>query len=134
VSEDYERIVRRMFEEWNEHRSDLAVKYFDPGIELDTRGLPQPDWQGLYRGIDEFTQWARTWVSAWENAQQFPIWVEQRGDRVAAWVRMRLVGRRSGIGGDYAGGWSFTFQDDKVVRVRLFTDESETRAELDAPS
>jgi hypothetical protein len=43
---------------------------------------------------------------------------------------MRLVGKLSGIGGDYEGGWSFTFRDDKIVHIRLMAEEAETRAEL----
>lgn len=132
MSESYEQIVRGLFEEWNEHRDELTAKYFHPDIELDTRGLPQPDWQGLYHGMAEYRQWARTWVSAWENAQQFPIWVEQRGERVAAWVRMRLVGKRSGIGGDFDGGWSFSLRGGKIISIRLIADEEETRAQLEA--
>ncbi len=131
VAEDHEQIVRGLFQEWNERRSELTASYFDPDIELDTRGLPQPDWQGLYRGVAEYRRWARTWVSAWENAEQFPIWVERRGDRVAAWVRMRLTGRTSGIGGDFEGGWSFTWRDGKIIGIRLIADESETRTELE---
>ena len=131
VGENHEQIVRGLFAEWNEHRGELTARYFDPDVELDNRGLRQPDWQGVYRGVAEYRQWARTWVSAWENAQQFPIWVEQSEDRVAAWVRMRLVGRWSGIGGDYEGGWSFTWRDEKIIAIRLIADESETRAELD---
>jgi hypothetical protein len=132
MSAGYEEIVRGLFAEWNGRRDDLTAEYFHPDIELDTRGLPQPDFQGVYRGFGEYLQWARTWLAAWDNAQQFPVWVEQRGDRVVAWVRLRLIGRFSGIGGDFFGAWSFVFRDGKIVRIRLVADEAAARAELES--
>ena len=126
---NYEEIVRGLFAEWNEHRGELTAQYFAPDIELDTRGLPQPDFQGVYHGLNEYAAWARTWLAAWDDAQQFPVWIEANRDAVAAWVRIRLIGKHSRIGTDRAhGGWVFRFRDGKIVHIRLIADEAETRA------
>ena len=128
----YEEIVRGLFAEWNDHGGELTARYFDPAVELDTRGLPQPDFQGVYRGLNEYATWARTWLSAWDDAQQYPVWIESKGSMVVAWVRLRLVGKHSGIGTDQAyGGWAFRFRDGKIVHIRLIADEAETRAAQD---
>ena len=123
-------LVRDLFEEWNQRRGELTLRHFDPGLVFDTRGLPQPDFQGLYHGLEEYFSWARTWLSAWDNAQQHPVWVEASGDRVAAWAALELVGRHSGITDDLYGGWGFTFRDDKIVAIRLMTGEDATRGYL----
>jgi hypothetical protein len=133
VSAEYVTVVRGLFAEWNEHRGELTAEYFHPDIELDSRGLPQPDFQGVYHGLEGYARWASTWLSAWDNAQQYPVWVEGRNERVVAWVRLHLVGKLSGIGtDDLHGGWSFQFRDGKIVHIRLIVEEDEARGELGA--
>ena len=129
---DHAATVRGMFEAWNEHRQRDTVGLFHQDIVLDARGLPQPDFSDVYRGIEEYGRWTVTWLGGFEHIEQHPVWVEQSGDRVASWVH--LVGRfkTTGIDFDEHGGWIFDFRDGKVGHIRLMTDEDETRAMLDA--
>jgi ketosteroid isomerase-like protein len=131
VSEQQETVVRELFEAWNRRGGAETLRHFHDDVELDTRSLPQPDFQGLYHGLEGFGTWANTWLSAWEHIEQHPVWVESRGDRVAAWVRMPAIGKGSGIRLEEHGGWAFTFRDGKVSHIRLMVDEGETRRELD---
>lgn len=123
-------LVRGLFDEWNSHRGELTRRHFDRNLVFDTRGLPQPDFQGLYRGFDQYLRWAGTWLSAWDNAQQTPVWIEVRANRVVAWVQLHLVGRYSGIADHPFGGWAFDFEGEKIVGIRLIAEEADALAYL----
>jgi hypothetical protein len=122
-----------MFVAWNERRQRDTVQLFDAGVVLDARGLPQPDFSGVYRGLEEYGRWTITWLSAWEHITQAPVWIRAREDRVVAWVRIDAVGKHSGIGGDGYGGWDFTFRNGVVTHIRLILDEADAIDAIDAP-
>jgi ketosteroid isomerase-like protein len=131
VSErEYEELVRGLFEAWNSHRIADTADVFHDDMELDTSDLPQPDFSGFYRGREAMGTWTRTWLAAWQHLEAEPVWIASRGEQVVVWLRMRMIGKGSGVPVEIPGGWGFWFRDGKVCRVRLYADEQKARDSL----
>lgn len=120
-------LTRELFEAVGQRRLSVWAEHLDRNVELDTRDLPQPDISGVYRGLDAFTRWTRSWLSAWEHLQNELLWVDANEDRAVAWIRMRMSGRGGGVPVERDGGWGFTFCGDKIVHARTHTDDRMAR-------
>lgn len=124
-------LTRELFEAVGQRRLSVWAEHLDRDIELDTRDLPQPDISGVYRGLGEFTQWTRAWLSAWEHLENELIWVDANPDRSVAWINMRMSGKGSRVPVEQTGGWGFTFRSGKIVHARTFTAEPTARRYLE---
>jgi ketosteroid isomerase-like protein len=124
-------LARELLEAVGERRLSVWAEHLDRDIELDTRDLPQPDISGVYRGLDEFARWTRSWLSAWEHLQNELLWVDANDERAIAWIRMRMSGKGSSVPVEQAGGWGFTFREERIVHARTFIHERTARRYLE---
>jgi ketosteroid isomerase-like protein len=122
--------VRAMFVASNERRRRESVGLFHDDLVLDASELPQPDFAGIYEGVDGFERWFSTWRTAWADLKADMLWLRAHDDIVVAWLHMRMIGKGSGVPVEIDGGWAFKFRDGRVERVRLIADEARARDAL----
>ena len=121
--------VRRMFDDWNARRP-MGPEILDPEVQWDQRNHPMPDLQRVYHGRDAVGEFWVQWVAAWSDITADICWIRALGDRVIAWVDMRVVGKESGLEFVHSYAWDITFLNGRYTRVAYINDEEQARATL----
>jgi ketosteroid isomerase-like protein len=119
--EENAELVRRGADGYN--RGDIAavLDLFDANVEVHTApGLVNA---GTYHGHDEFLQWLKQWVEAWEEFRIELEAVEPIGDEhVVAMVRQVVRGAGSGVEVEMRLAQLYEVRDGKATRFHLYPD------------
>jgi uncharacterized protein len=100
---------------------DGMLRPLDPEVELEPlRAVLEGS---VYRGHAGLREWLEDMDEDWED---FKIEVidlrELSGDHVLVEARIRARARASGVEVDASGAWLCDVRDEKVTRVRFYTD------------
>lgn len=121
MSQEYEEIVRRLFEFWTRGDFRSGIEFFDPQIEFEMDASVTPFGQVKVRGVAEMRSAWRENLSGWGDLRVGGITrlVETEGN-VVAFTRLQGRGRRSGIVIDQPDRAAiFTFRENRIARLRL---------------
>ena len=119
--------LTRVFQAFNEHRMAEANDAFDELVVFDTRELHILGNAEVYLGADRMGAFWSSWLPSWRHVQVDVVWLEERGDRVVAWVRQTMTGKESGIDTHVEFAWDCTWRDGRMIRVSFTLDEAEAR-------
>ena len=128
MSQENVEIVRQLYAWWAAGEADKAFKFYDPEIEWDSSATPwlmELGFAKFYRGHDGIREGFRAWLEAWGSIEYRAEELIEAGDEVLAMVRVRAVGRSSGVEVNYETPQLWTFEDGKIVRMRVFADRAE---------
>ena len=124
MSQENVEIVRDLLEAFRRRDHERAFDFYDPDIVWeDLSGL---DTGGIFHGPEGVRTYWRAWLSAWRDLQFEIQDLRDAGDDVVALIhKQRQWGRHSGIETEMPPyGIVFTIHGGKVVRWRLFLDQS----------
>jgi ketosteroid isomerase-like protein len=107
---------------------DEALAYADPDI------VWNPVEESPARGHEAVRASLARWKGEWDEYALTPEEFADMGDRVLATVCLRGRGRVSGIEVDARFYDVYTLRDRKIIRMDQFADETEARAQLEAPT
>lgn len=118
--------VRQFYAALN--RGDVAgvMEHFDPAIvRVEFEGTPQG---GTYRGLAEVQAHVAKGRATWAEGACVPEELFERGDKVVAYVHVRVRLKESGewVEGRIADG--FAFRGGKMVEFHSFVNRADARA------
>ena len=125
MSHENLEIVREHFANTNARRFNVALRAYDPNVELLVSEDVAVD-PGVYRGVDAvgewFGSWFRTFASNYrmEFVELLPV-----NDAVVATVDHRGVGRRSGAEVTTRYYNVYPIRENLIVRLAVFRERSE---------
>jgi ketosteroid isomerase-like protein len=125
MSHENLEIVREHFANTNARRFNVALRAYDPNVELLVSEDVAVD-PGIYRGVDAvgewFGSWFRTFASNYrmEHVELLPV-----NDAVVATVDHRGVGRRSGAEVTTRYYNVYWIRESLIVRLAVFRERSE---------
>jgi ketosteroid isomerase-like protein len=123
MSRENVEIVRRMYDAYARGEYELFLSHMDPGIEFSTPA-DEPG-GGTYQGRQGVIEAHERWTAPWDD---FRFEVEELtdfGDQVLARARNRGRGKSSGIEVEGVVFQLWTIRNEKMVRVRMYSDERE---------
>ena len=94
----------------------------DPDVEIHDHDTPD---QGEYRGHDGLARWLEEWGAAWAEWRIELDEFIDAGDCVAIFIRMKAVGRGSGIEVDRPDALVYRISDGLIARIDYFNDRDE---------
>lgn len=97
--------LRTVFDSFNEHRLAESNDVFDELVVFDAREMKILETATVYWGRTEMGSFWGRWLPSWRHVQAEILWLEERGDRVVAWVRQTMTGRESGIETHVSYAW-----------------------------
>jgi ketosteroid isomerase-like protein len=127
------RTMCSQYEAINRGDFELAELFSAPNVEYVweyVRGLPM-DLHDVYRGREGLRQNAQTWEEAWDDHRSEVIeLIDTRGDRIAAVIRVRGRGKKSGLELDLELTEVMTLRHGLLERLVAYMDRSQALAEL----
>jgi ketosteroid isomerase-like protein len=129
VSRERVERVLGLYRLFNEGKFEQALQELPAEIEWVVLEV-LPD-QGPYRGREGVRRFWRTWQETFERFRVEILEVHDLDDQVVVMMRVGGTGRDSGIEVDspaFPSVW--TWRDDKLVRMEMFTDEDSVRAAI----
>jgi hypothetical protein len=78
--------------------------------------------RGVYRGLDEISRFGEEWLDLFDEIDMGPQRFIDAGRAVVVPNRLRVQGRE-GVTAEATSALVFTFNECKIVRVRLYQDE-----------
>jgi ketosteroid isomerase-like protein len=119
MSQQNAEAVRRIARAFNEGDIDALVAELDPNVEWEEQPIPGLD--PVYRGHEGVRRWAEEVMGQELGPLQVRIErLSEAGDAVIASIRIRGVGRSSGVEVDMHVHLVVTFREDKVARRQVF--------------
>jgi ketosteroid isomerase-like protein len=115
---DAERAVARMCEAWNAGDLDAAMEVIHPHVEWWMSGT-YPDLKDVYRGYDEYREFAREFLGGWEEFTIEPRRIEEGPAGVLLLGALR--GRaRDGLEVEHRWGYLLQVEEGLIRRARSF--------------
>jgi ketosteroid isomerase-like protein len=97
----------------------------DPSIEWDMSGVMGWVEQQIVRGPQEVLEFLEGWRQSWEGWHFDVEEVREVRGQVYAGIHERAKGADTGVSVDQRRYLVFTLRDNKIVRVRMFSDRRE---------
>jgi ketosteroid isomerase-like protein len=122
MSDENVEVVRRGLAATSGGDPEAAQAVFDSSIEWDMSGVAGWPEKRLYRG-PEVGEFLRAWANSWRDWHFEVTDLQDAGeDRVFAAIREWGIGTESDVSVDQQRYLIFTLRDDRVVRVRMFSE------------
>lgn len=119
-------VLKQFFAAINRNDMQGMTKHFDPGIvRIEPGGFPTA---GTYRGIAEVQEHVAHGRGTWAEGTCEPEKFWESGDKVVAYVhvRVRLNGATEWIDAPFADG--FVFRNAKIIQYHTFAERAEALA------
>lgn len=117
------KIVRDMYDSWNEGDYEAALAAFDVEVEVEMRlGM---DLDGAYRGHDELAKMIGSFWGTFGEFRSEPADFATLREEVVATVNHRGRGRTSGVEVQMTNWQVFSVRDGRIVRYRLYATQNE---------
>lgn len=118
--EELEQLARRGYEAWNQGDAEWFEANLAEDVEVETLADVFLDLEPVYRGIDGWRRFWGVFRSPWSSISVELEKVEAVSDcEVFAVARFDGVGRESGVGASLTFHQWLTFQDGKLLRLRV---------------
>jgi ketosteroid isomerase-like protein len=129
MSEAGVEAVRRSYEALNRGEVEATLEVLEPDAVW--RDSPELPGGGEFRGREDLRRFLEDFLAEWREFRQEIERTVAAGDRLAVVIRLRAVGRSSGIGIDtrYAHVW--TMRGRRGVRVDAYRDPEAAIRELE---
>jgi ketosteroid isomerase-like protein len=120
-------LVRSIYATWG--RGDFSsTAWADPEIEFSIIGGPDP---GSWTGLVGMAHGWRQWLSAWDDYNaEADEYSELDDERVLVLGRMRGRGKTSGVNVETEFANLLHLRNDRVLRLRLYSDRDRALADL----
>jgi ketosteroid isomerase-like protein len=125
---DPAEVIRRIYELWEEGRTDAVLLLMHP--ELEWREPPESPDRTIVRGREKALGAMMMWLSTWAQYESELQGMTEHGDKVLMHLHQRMTGAGSGlqVAGDLYMLW--TVSDGVATRMAMFTSRDEALAEL----
>jgi ketosteroid isomerase-like protein len=121
MSEDHLEVVRRFVDAFNRSDVESLTHLYDPDVEL--HEWPTAPGATVYRGIDAARSALDSWFEVWEWMRvEIVDLVDVGNDQVFVTLDQRAKGRGSEVEVEIRSYNVYTFRDEKVIRIELFTE------------
>jgi ketosteroid isomerase-like protein len=120
VTSERVAILRSWTEKFNRGDYDAAMGALDPEIEL--HEWPTGPGAQAYSGHDGVRQALDNWFEAWEWMQVEIEDIVEAGDHFLVTMHQRAKGKGSSVEVEIKSFNVYTFRDDKIIRIELFTE------------
>jgi ketosteroid isomerase-like protein len=124
-------LLRRWYETWNSQgleTFEIFREHLDPAMEF--REPSEFPGSGTFRGVEEWRASMSRLFEAWEQIVFEPEEFLESGDKVFATVRVRTVGRATGIETERVIFHVLTIRHERVVHWQLFFERAAALREL----
>jgi ketosteroid isomerase-like protein len=122
-------LAERALVAWNRGDLDRVVARASEDLEWDLTRSDIPGESKLHRGPDAYLRFARRWREALGPTQvELEEAIELPDGRLFALIKQSGTGARSGVDVDIHYVQIYTFVNDEIARVEVFTDERKGRA------
>jgi uncharacterized protein len=109
-------IVRQAWEAFDRHDNELALRLYDPEVEIHG-GLTGGE---VYRGLAGVQDFFRDWLAAWdEYGSAVEEWIDA-GDSVIAVMHSWGRGKQSGARVEERNAHVWTLRNGKLWRLRVY--------------
>ena len=115
--------VQAAFEAYYRGDMERVTELAHPNLVV-TQTAEMPDAE-TFHGRRGFIDAIDAWAEAWDDVRVERLSTRDVGDHVLTTVRQRARGRRSGVEVEGRFTFVFTLKAGKLVRWRMFADESE---------
>ena len=109
---------------------DVALRAYDPSVELDVSSMPGG---GVYSGHDGVRTFFRQWFGAWDQLRVTPEEFIDSGDQVVVILRISGVGKGSGVATSIRTADVMTVRGGKVIRHVGYLDPAEALEAVGLP-
>ena len=117
MSQENVEIVRSIYEAVNRRDWDAAFRDQSPDVELTTPPGPRG---GTYRGREACQGYFQEWLTAFEALSVEPEELFERGDQVAAVLKLQARPKASRAEIEIRNRHLWAFRDGKAVSMRMF--------------
>lgn len=118
--------LRRIYEGWAAGNLFAEASLYDPYVVyISQAGDPDP---GPHVGLEAFTEYARRFLTSWEDWRIEPEEYREEGDSVVVRVRRSGIGKSSGLRVEDHAFQVWTFRGGRVIRLEIFEEEAEALA------
>ena len=122
MSQENVEIVRRLYTAFNQLDTESFRNVWADDAEwrpaLIGGGLLEGE---VYRGLDDVAEFLKVQEETWESVTADPLAIRDLGENVLAEVRLRAVGRGSGVPVERITWTVFEIREDKIVAGRVYT-------------
>jgi ketosteroid isomerase-like protein len=128
MSQENVEIVRAVYERWNEGDLRASVDVFDPKVLLVVPSGWGPNLSegGTHLGTEAIAAYTREFLlGTWAELTMEADEIEAAGECVLASVRVRGVGRTSGVPAEMHYFQLWSFRGRKVIRFESFRERAE---------
>lgn len=123
MSEENEKIVQRIYDEWGRGNFRAGTELFDPHTLLVLRpGFPEA---GAYRGPEEIGGYMRGFLEAWDNLVITGENFIAAGDSVVVGVNQQGTGKESGAPVELRYFQVWSFRGGTVLRMESIFERAE---------
>ncbi len=126
MSAENVEVVRRSYEAYARGDPETSLAFFDPGVEF-SQPADEPG-GGTYHGIEGVVEAFANWQAPWDDYRVELEDLTDHGEHVLARTRHHMRGKSSGVQVDKVIFQLWTLQNGKIVRVKMYYDESEALA------
>jgi len=130
VSQENVEIIKRAYDAFARGDYATSLSYYDPQVEF-SQPADEPG-GGTYYGVDGVTRAFRNWLTAWEDYRVEVEELSDHGAHVLARTRHFMSGKGSGAVVEQTIFQVWTLRDGRIVRARMYYDEAEALAAVQA--
>ena len=122
MSQENVEIVRRVYAAWNDGHLETWLQALDPDFEL---CLPEGGLNiGTRRGREAFRQFMEGFLEVWDDLRAEPERFFEAGEQVVVFVRIRGVGKGSGVEAETRPAHLVTLRAGNVARLVVFPERA----------
>jgi ketosteroid isomerase-like protein len=123
-------LVEDAFAAFSRGDAETVLGFMDAEIEVHT--AMELLNAGTYRGHDGYLKWLGQWLEAWEDFEMELEEIEPVGEHhVVALAHQTARGKGSGVPVELRVGWMLEIRDRRGVRLHLYPDLDQARAEAE---
>jgi len=130
VSDETVKLVANAYAAFSRGDNDAALSYYDRDVEF-SQPADEPG-GGTYHGIDGVVEAFRNWLAPWDEYRVDLEEITDRGEHVLARTRHHMHGKASGIEVEKVIFQLWTVRHGRIVRVRMYYDEAQALAAVEA--
>jgi ketosteroid isomerase-like protein len=130
VSDESVELVANAYAAFARGDNNTALSYYDPDVEF-SQPADEPG-GGTYYGVDGVVDAFQKWLAPWDEYRVDLEEITDHGEHVLARTRHHMQGKASGVEVEKTIFQLWTVRNRRIVRVRMYYDEAEALAAIEA--